>query len=957
MKRHFQNSIIYAFLSFTISLFGQTTIKPEWLTNEDGLSQGFIADLYEDSNGFIWLGTKASLDRYDGRIFKQYKKHTEKITSQLNHQIRCIDGGMDFMIVGTEKDLYLYQNKYDLFYSFELGIGIGDILKSDNDTFWIADLQGKLYKLKLDEGIHNYVLNENQLKNYYAIKQIPNVNINSYFRLSIWKNSIVFLQNSDTNKTIYSLDIATEKVAKIPYYTNTSVPTAAPFHFITIGEFIIINSNRDQSIHIYNGTTWKSIRTDFNIENIIALTHKKMVVFDILGEYLFFDLNTLSTNDEIQKSQADFLLDSKKRGFRNHIEDTAGNIWIGTDGHGLLKIGERQLKIQHYFQGKSIYAKPFISKKGNIFIENPTTKESLLINKDAEEYKHFKEFADTHYDITFTQNQTDNTIWAVSKEDAYLEVSRLTQQGFRSVMLIDIPRNDHQTLLDYNQETKELIIVVRNKIIFVDPIKKTALIKDLEKTGGLFSLLMTENSTYWIGTSSGIIKVNKSGNTISKEVINSQNSKLSNDKVAAIHLDQNDANLLWIGTKGGGLNIYDIKAKAFKQFNSIDMIPDTVIYGILEDNSNNLWLSSNLGIIVFNKATKEVKNFLKNDGLQGNEFNTYAYTEDAKGNFYFGGLNGLNVFQPNEIYTNQNLADVFITDFKINNKNVNLDTDISYIDKITLASTENNFSLQFSATELSTPLKNKFSYYLEGAESEWIHTTNDNTANYLNVAPGTYTFKIKASNGDGIWNSKYKKLTIIVNAPWYKTTLAYTFYILFFICILVLFIKYREHRINRLREIEKAQLQNQILENKIVSKQKDLMDLANTISENTKWRDYLLNALQKIKLSKGRSKDKHFNELINEIKIKTSVENNRLEYQQKIDTLNNEFYSNLLHQYPNLTQNELRLCSLLKLDLTSKEIAQIQNIELKSVYINRSRLRKKMGLAPEADLGNALKEL
>jgi DNA-binding CsgD family transcriptional regulator len=942
---------------YTISFIGQTIIKPERLTNEDGLSQGFIADLYEDTNGFLWLGTKAGLDRYDGRGFKHYKEHTQKITSQLNYQIRCIDGGTDFMIVGTEKDLYLYKNRYDRFFSFNLGIGIGDILKSDNNTFWIVDIQGKFYKLTLDESMLDSVMTKEDFINSYAVKQIPDVSINSYFRLTTWNNRIVFLQNSEAYKKLYSFEPTTEKVSEIPLYKNTSIPSADPFHFITIGDYIIANNNRDNSIHIYNGTSWKSIKTDFNIENIIALTHKKMVVFDILGEYVFFDLATLYTNDEIRKSQAAFLLDSEKRGFRNHIEDTSGNIWIGTDGHGLLKIGERQFKIQHYFKGKSIYAKPFISKKGTIFIENPTTQESLIINKDAGEYNHLVEFAETHYDITLVQNQKDHTIWAVSKEDAYFEISKLTEQGFVTVMRINVPRKNHQTLVEYNEETGELVVVVHSKIIFVDTIKKTTIIEDIAETTGLFCLLRTDTNTYWIGTSHGIIKVKKSGNILSKEIINAQNSELSNEKISSIHKDQNDANTLWIGTKGGGLNAYDIKGKAFKHFSPIENLPDNVIYGILEDDNNNLWLSSNLGIIVYNKETKEIKNFLKHDGLQGNEFNTYAYAKDADGHFYFGGINGLNVFQPNEIHTNQHLAEVFITDFKVNHKNIDLITDVSYLDKITLASTENNFSLQFSATELSTPFKNKFSYYLEGAETAWIHTTENNTANYVNVAPGMYTFKIKASNGDAIWNPNYKQLTIKIKAPWYKTIVAYIFYILVFIWLLVLFIKYRENRINRLREIEKAQLQNQILENKIVNKQKDLMDLANTISENTKWRDYLLNALQKIKVSKGRTKDKHFNELINEIKIKTSVENNRLEYQKKIDTLNNEFYSNLLHQYPNLTQNELRLCSLLKLDLTSKEIAQIQNIELKSVYINRSRLRKKMGLAPEVDLSNALKEV
>ena len=153
-----------------------------------------------------------------------------------------------------------------------------------------------------------------------------------------------------------------------------------------------------------------------------------------------------------------------------------------------------------------------------------------------------------------------------------------------------------------------------------------------------------------------------------------------------------------------------------------------------------------------------------------------------------------------------------------------------------------------------------------------------------------------------------------------------------------------------------TKLENKYLKKEIEYKKKDLSDFAITISQNQKWADYLLDKVNAIKLSKGRAKGKQIELLEQEIKDKTAIEKNKLDFQKRIDLLNNSFYDTLVKKYPDLTKTEIKLCSLLKLNLDSQDIAILQNVTLDSVYKARTRLRKKLKLDSDTDLVTFLKQ-
>ncbi|CAM1365889.1 hypothetical protein TPENAI_50177 [Tenacibaculum litopenaei] len=934
------------------NVWAQKSITPEWLTIENGLSQGFISAMHQDANGFLWFGTKAGLNRYDGRHFKHFRDSNIDITNLQNEQIRSITGSTDFLLIGTEGDLYLYLPKYDSFYPFKLKFGIGDIFKVDDTTFWVADTALGLHKLSLTQ--KGNLIGENAISSF-SIEKLIGASVNPYFKLRPFKNTMVLFRQVGDHKELQLFNVSNEQFQALPPLFEYPIPSEMKIGYAVLENCIIAYT--DSAIYLWKASRWQKIPIPYKINNALGLPKAKKLLLSTNDRYLLFDITSVQTG-QFQPQQAEHSILTPKTGFYNVLEDNSGNIWIGTTGYGIMKLNQRKMAIQHHFEGVSIYAKPFVSQSGTVFIYNPMNESKLIVpGNNKREVQKIKSFAKNHRELLFLQNTTNNELWSATITPTLIELYRESATGFTPFLKIPIDFQYHIRLFAFTPDHQELVLALGTKIIVINMLQKKWIQYDHGLAYDWLCLTLSSPSTIWLGADQGLLAIQRNQQTFTHKVYTRKNTVLTNNKISAIHRDTNSPTQLWIGTKGGGLYNFDTEKESFTKINTTPEFPDATIYGILEDTENFLWLSSNNGLIRYDKVTQQYKHFTKNDGLQGNEFNTFAYAQNKKGQLYFGGTNGLNSFHPKDVKDNTTLPKAMITDIAINNIKLHDSIAPEYLQNLQLEYRENSLSFSFAATEYTAPFKNTFSYYLEGSEQPWVHTTTDNRANYLNIAPGVYHLKLKTANSDGLWNEHFTSLAINIRPPWYQTYWAYGLYLLLMGTSVISIVKIREQRINNKREKEKIQLENQLLESKIANKQKDLVDLANSITENIKWRDYLIQNLKKIQGAKGQTKNKYYNELINEIKTKTSIENNRVAYQQKIDVLNNEFYDNLLEKYPKLSKNELKLCSLIKLDFTSKEIAMIQGIEVRSVYISRSRLRKKMKLSPEVDLVALLKKI
>ena len=263
-------------------------------------------------------------------------------------------------------------------------------------------------------------------------------------------------------------------------------------------------------------------------------------------------------------------------------------------------------------------------------------------------------------------------------------------------------------------------------------------------------------------------------------------NSLSSNSISNIYEDKNG--IFWIATREG-LDRFDPVKEKFTVYTENDGLPTNNLTSVLEDNSGNLWISSENGIsrMIISKSSGKVSfvNYNTRDGLSSTSFsNPQAAIKASSGKLYFGSNQGLNEFSPAKF--NNIPPIVQITDIKLSNKSVAkmgendpLKVPVINAKKITLSSSQNNISFEFSALHFSQPEKNEYSHILKGYDKEWNHDDR-RFASYTNLDPGKYVFKVRASNNDGIWNEKGASIEVIILPPWWKTIWAYAGYVLLF---------------------------------------------------------------------------------------------------------------------------------------------------------------------------------
>ena len=366
--------------------------------------------------------------------------------------------------------------------------------------------------------------------------------------------------------------------------------------------------------------------------------------------------------------------------------------------------------------------------------------------------------------------------------------------------------------------------------------------------------------------------------------------------------------------------MYNKKTKAFKVFRDEDGLPSNVILTIVEDNNHNMWVSTSNGLsnIIITKDKKSktykyrFKNYDVNDGLQGNEFNEKAVFKTSEGELLFGGSNGFNLFNPDDIKAININSEVVFTDFQVFNKSVTnkefingnqiLKKCISYTREITLTYKENVFTVEFADLNFLHPERCQYSYKLENFNKEWLFTDGRNRkATYTNLDPGTYIFKVKTTNTDGTWNTNGAFLTINILPPWWQTII---FKILVLIGVISASILFYFNRSNRWKK------QQHILENKVNERTTELSDAYSLLEK----RQHKISA-------QNKELEKHRNQLEELVLERTAeLDKARLKAEES-DRLKSAFLANMSHEIRTPLNAIVGFSSLLDNEnLTKKDI-------------------------------------
>ncbi|HEX3006900.1 MAG TPA: two-component regulator propeller domain-containing protein, partial [Bacteroidales bacterium] len=489
-------------------------------------------------------------------------------------------------------------------------------------------------------------------------------------------------------------------------------------------------------------------------------------------------------------------------------QDKDNNLWMGTDGGGLNLFDPKTETFTVYAPNdkdknsissnvvKSIYE----DHAGNLWM-GTYDKGLNLFDRHAKKFTHFKN------DPENPKSLGHNNVWAIYEDKMNNLWLGLMGGG------VDL----------YDRERKVFTHFVN------DPNNPASLSLNAIKT-----ILEDKESNLWIGTEGGGLDLLDRTTMKFSHYKHKDNdtTSISNNDVRAIFQDSKGR--LWIGT-ADGLCLFTKAHSVSRTFRMDDGLPNNVINGILEDNSGNLWISTNKGLSKFDPDKRTFKNYDTNDGLQGSEYNYTAQLKTRSGEMFFGGVNGFNAFNPDKMEENKVLPKVVLSDFKLFGKSVKpgdtikgrviLKQSLLNLSKIKLTHNENLFAIEFAALEYISPRRVTYAYMLEGFDKTWItRDASNRTVTYMNLDPGDYTFRVKASNGDGIWSPKEQTLQITILPPWWSTI---WFRLLAIVALISGVLYFSYIRVKQLKS------QKVVLESAVENKTSELRQMIDLIRENS----------------------------------------------------------------------------------------------------------------------------
>jgi diguanylate cyclase (GGDEF)-like protein/PAS domain S-box-containing protein len=278
----------------------------------------------------------------------------------------------------------------------------------------------------------------------------------------------------------------------------------------------------------------------------------------------------------------------------------------------------------------------------------------------------------------------------------------------------------------------------------------------------------------WAGTVDGLNVIDPASDAVRTfRYQRGDSHSLSGNIVRVIH--EGADGTFWIGTHSGLNHLVKLDGDSahFDRFLKRDGLPDATIYGILEDAMGRLWISSNRGIATFDPASREIHRFSVKDGLQGQEFNGGAFAMLRNGEFAFGGINGLNLVKPGAVAGSRFLAPVNISDVRVGNADP---VQVRPGSTVSMDQVDRVIHFTFAALDFTAPERNRFRYRLVGFDDDWVDAGTRHEATYTNLDPGSYRFRVQASNHDGYWNDAGAAINVEVRPAWWNSAAMHRVY-------------------------------------------------------------------------------------------------------------------------------------------------------------------------------------
>lgn len=806
IKRILAMQLALLFSGFVVAQTEQLSFMH--LDRKSGYSGKSILSIMQDSRNFIWVGTDAGLNRFNGYDFKVFKEDPSNQTSISGSRVTSIfEDATGAIWVGTENGLNVYNRNDE---SFKHYFSVDTIFTSVAYNYITKIICGAKRKIIIGTGGGGLCCYNPQTDD--------------------------FMRPQVINRTDVPLGDFIQQLCLLPDSNN----------------ILVISSLN--SLHIINTVSWEVIysqKLDFNANKPVSsvMVNADNVYFGSNDCFILFRLDDKSfTRIEIPQ---DF---GVSKGYISSFAiDNKGQVWVGTTNNGIFLYEPGQSKIvaninqeelnPHSLTGSDI-STLFMDKTGKLWVGTWGSGINYY-HKDIIKFQSFKNSVNHPFNlpgnkINVILEDTKNKLWIGTetglsrcffKDKVLVKDTFIVHSSIENVPILSIHEDNNgivwagsflHGLSRYNSKrnyledipaTKKFTIrnifepveghlwlctmrygiveynIYNNEInenIFPD-ITSKYVVKIVEDKGGYF----------WIGTAYGLYKVK--GSKVVRQFLSDpkNDSSLSDNHIVNLTFDSKGQ--LLIATPNG-LNIYQENKDSFIRIDRYHGLSDDYISSVEVDRQGKIWLSTLNGLSCIELGTDNkllnIINYTSLDGLQSSEFREGASTKIHNGELIFGGNQGVNIFQPDKLKRCSHIQEPIITNLYLFNNELHpsdsihgrilLKKAVSETQKIILKHDENDLTIAFSALNAVIPDKCMYKYKLDGYEQDWGYAqSNSRKANYTNLDPGEYVFKVYASNADGIWSDSPRTLSIVVLPPFWRTKVAKFLLFLFFFILLI----------------------------------------------------------------------------------------------------------------------------------------------------------------------------
>lgn len=818
---------------------GALKYSSEQLDNAKGLSNSSVNCIFQDSENLIWIGTWDGLNRYNANDFKIFRPELNRESSLSNQVILKIDEDDKGKIwILTIHGINQYDKKTDQFKRYYFSRENNPPL-SESEFNMALDASKKVFCAVKNWGIGyfdgtSFQLLKNQNLPKKAVK-----------KMEFSANGELLVLFEDDK--LYSLDIRTEK-NKVKTISKTALISENVKDFEAAGnqKALIISKFGSAFLHSLKNKE-SDIQINTKLVSIIGHIAEGTLVS---GKYGYFIIN--DSGNYISKSWLQHLNNQK---VTTLIQGTENVIWSGTDGDGLFKIYpiKKTFNLISKTQIPDLeggIVRAFLEVENNSFFIG--TKGKGLFRFPSDFY--LKDSKSLQYQ-NFNDNNSiiNNAVFALhkGKEDLVFigtDGDGITVFDLKKSKLIDWSSIEGNEKCEYFKSVYAIYQdidgfvwlgtngygMIRCKIERLgEKLKISEFKKYLANSKGgksissniIFSIIPKDDNQLWIGTRLGGLNLfdKKTAQFQTYKNVKNDVESLSSNDILCLQMDQNKK--LWIGTSFGLNMLQDLKSDGkavFKSYTTKDGLPNNTIHGIVLDKKSNLWISTNFGISNFNSSTSNFINYTKNEGLQNNEFADGAFYHDSKTDLIFmGGIKGFNYFLPQKIVESSTVPDILIDKISGHNQVVpyyqglvikpNSDSHPS----ITLKYDQNFFDIELAALTYINSEKCQYAYQLKNFDKEWNVIGDRRVISFTNVPKGNYSLWIKWSNSDGVWSEPVHAIDIKIRPVFWQSNTAMIIYLVLIGLLIMFVLSYYKKRQSLSQNIFFRKREEELHENRL----------------------------------------------------------------------------------------------------------------------------------------------